>query len=55
MKQVLIWSSGIREDFSEVVIFELGLRVSSIITHGGGVYKDNNVVIPDQRVMALRE
>lgn len=48
-KQVLIWSSGIREDFSEVVIFELGLRVSSIIPNGGGVYKDNNAVIPDQR------
>lgn len=48
-KQVLIWSSGIREDFSEVVIFELGLRVSSIIPNGGGVYKDNNEVIPDQR------
>lgn len=30
-----------------VVVFELGLRISSIIIGVNGVYENNNTVIPD--------
>lgn len=40
------WPSRIREDLSQVVIFELGLRISSIIIGVGGVYENSNTVIP---------
>lgn len=49
-RQLLVWSPGIRKDFSEVVISELGLRISSAIINVDGVYKDNNnIVIPGPR------
>lgn len=48
--QLFVWSPGIRKDFSEVIMSELGLRISNAIINVDGVYKDNNnIVIPGPR------
>lgn len=53
-RQLLVWSPGIRKDFSEVVISELGLRTSSTIINVDDIFKgNNNIVIPGWNYCAV--